>query len=521
MTASATLPAGKILLLGTGLSASVLVGLSAQFPAVNLADIQGGLAATADEASWITTVYSMTSFAGIITSVPLLRALGLGRYLLASALIFAATAAGCATSSELGTVIALRALQGLAAGGFGPAAFVAIFMVAGGPRLPFAMTLLSFALLLPATIGPIFAALLQDAFGWPGLFGAQAGIGIAIAIASAICVPRNPPDWSALRTDWVAIILLSIALAMVALALSQGTRRFWFESDMILRATAAAVGAAAGFLFLARFSPIPIMAPRLLLRRDFGVPIALNLVFRIGLVVTGYLIPQFLIVVQGYRPRELAATLLWILVPQLLALPLSWRLMHAMDVRSVAGLGLLLSAFATALAIGGTSEAAAPQFHLTLAILGVGQMLFLAPSIVIGTETLQSPDLPTASLVFNIITLGGTLAGVGLLSQFVTQREKFHSNILTEAVSLYDSFDAGRIAGLAAAFEARLTDDALAMRQAVSVTSAVTRRQAWVLSFNDAFLLVTLLFAISALGVLLLGRCGPLGRRHADMGKQS
>ncbi|WP_224680023.1 hypothetical protein [Mesorhizobium sp. BR1-1-9] len=47
-------------------------------------------------------------------------------------------------------MIVLRTIQGFVAGGFGPAAFVAVFMVMGGPRLPLGVTLLAFVLLFPA-----------------------------------------------------------------------------------------------------------------------------------------------------------------------------------------------------------------------------------------------------------------------------------------------------------------------------------------------------------------------------------
>ena len=97
-------------------------------------------------------------------------------------------------------------------------------------------------------------------------------------------------------------------------------------------------------MFLARFSPLPIIAPRLLLARTFGIPIGLNLAFRAALVVTAFLVPQFLAVVHGYRPLEVAKLMLWAAIPQLLVLPLAWRLMHLVDTRAVMALGLVLCA---------------------------------------------------------------------------------------------------------------------------------------------------------------------------------
>ncbi len=512
MTAPTPLTAGQVLFLATCMAGSFGVNLSAQFPSVNIADVQGGIFSTPDEASWVLTVYTMASLVGIVTSGLFIRALSIGRYLVVSAMVFAITALACAGAPDLGVMIALRTIQGFAAGGFGPAAFVAVFMVAGGPRLPFAVTLLAFVLLFPGTIGPVISGFVEDTFGWQALFMIQAGIGATLALAARAWVPHKGPDWSALRTDWVAVVLLSLGLASLMLILSQGTRRFWFESEMIVWCTAACIGAWAGFAFLARFSPVPIIAPRLLFTRKFGLPNGLNLVFRVGLVVTAYLVPQFLAVVQGYRPLEIAKLTLWAAIPQLLALPLVWRLMHLLDGRVVMALGLLLCAMATALVGDATALFAADQFRLTLVVFAVGQLLFLAPAVVTGATSLKPADLQTASVAFNMTTLGGTTLGVGLVSNLVTEREKFHSNVITENVSLYDALDADRLTALAGSLASRLVDDGDATARAIALLTATARREAWVLAFNDAFLVVAAVLLISAIGVVAIGRSPPLRR---------
>lgn len=513
MTTPNALTPSKIRFLATGLAGSLLISLSAQLPSANVADIQGGLFSTPDEASWILTVYTMASFAGIVTSGSLIRFLSIGRYLTVSATIFAIAALACATAPDLPVMIALRTIQGFVAGGFGPAAFVAVFMVTGGPRLPFGVTLLAFMLLFPGSIGPVVAGFAEDSLGWQMLFLIQAGFGATLALAAWAWVPRqDDPDWSALKTDWTAVILLSLALATLMLVLSQGTRRFWFESEMIVWGTAASLAAWAGFLFLVRFSPVPIISPRLLATRKFGIPIALNLVFRVGLVVTAYLVPQFLAVVQGYRPLQLAELLLWAAIPQLLALPLVWWLMHRLDLRVVMAIGLALCAVGTALVVGGTALFAAEQFRPTLVVFAIGQLLFLAPALVVGATALRPADLPTASLAFNIATLGGTTLGVGLVSHFVAEREKFHSNVITENVSLYDALDADRLTTLVEAFANRLVDDNGTTARAVALLASIARREAWVLAFNDGFLLVVGVLVIGAIGIVAIGRSPPLQR---------
>jgi DHA2 family multidrug resistance protein len=518
---AAPLTSARLLFLATGLAGSFLIGMSAQFASTLVADVQGGLAATPDEASWILTVYTMASFVGVIVSGVLIRTLGIGRYVSANAVVFAATALGSAAAPALDFMVALRALQGFAAGGFGPAAFVAVFMITSGPRLPFGLTLLSFVLVLPATLGPVIAGYIGEALGWQTLFLLQAVIGALLAFAARAWLPHNRPDWSALRTDWTAIALLSIGVAALMLVLSQGTRRFWFESDVIVWASAASMGGWAGFLFLARFSPLPILAPLLLVERRFGVSIALNLMFRMGLVVTDYLVPQFLAVVHGYRPLQTADLMLSAVVAQVFALPLAWWLLHRLDQRAMMVLGLAACAVGTALMIDGTTLTAAEQFRAPLSLFGVGQVLFLAPALIVGAGALKPPEFATASLVFNLSTLGGTTLGVGLVSHLVTEREKFHSNLITETVSLYHSLDEDRVAMVAGALADRLLNDTAAASHALALVAAAARREAWILSFNDAFLVVAVVLAASTLGVLALGRAAPLSRRPAPEGTTS
>lgn len=511
-SSSTPLTLQKLMFLIVGLSGSFLVTLTAQFATTNIADLQGTIASTPDEASWIATAYTMASFAGIVCSGPLSRTFGLGPYVFGNAIVFCVTAILCAASPPLDSFIVLRTVQGLAAGCFGPVAFISVFTIMGGQRLPLGLVLLAFVLVFPTTIGPIISGYLEDDFGWQPLFAVQAVVGVLLAAGALFFLPWLPPKWASLKTDWVAVALLIASLALIVLVLNQGTRRFWFDNEMIVWCTIGCIASFAGFVYLCAFSPMPIISPGLFITRNFGVPIVLNLVFRGGFAVSTYLIPQFLAIVQGYRPLEIAHLLLWGAFAQALTLPVAWWLLHKIDARGVMALGLILCGIGTALVINSTILFAADQFKVTIVVFSVGQLLFLAPDVLIGAVNVKPADTPTASLAFNMGTLGGVTLGVGLVSNFVTEREKFHSNVLTENISLYDFLDSTRIAALATKFGDRFTDDAVANAKAVSVVAAGAQRQAWVLSFNDGFLLVAGILVASAIGTLIIGSSPALKR---------
>jgi DHA2 family multidrug resistance protein len=177
----------------TALAGSFLSNLTGQFVGTNLADIQGGIGSSADEASWISTVFQVASAVGIIVSPPLTRALGLRRYLTWSTVVFAACAWICAIAGTLPTLLFARAVQGFAAGGFGPIAFTAIFMMLKGPRLAFGLSLLAFVLISAVNVGPVISAPIEAAFGWRGLFVAQFIASMVLLMASFRGMPPSAP----------------------------------------------------------------------------------------------------------------------------------------------------------------------------------------------------------------------------------------------------------------------------------------------------------------------------------------
>lgn len=511
-TSATAVPADKLLFLVLALSGSFMVTLTAQFVSTNIADLQGAIGATPDEASWLSTAYTMANFAGIVCAAPLVRTFGIGPYAFVNAVVLCVTATLCAGSPPLEIFIGLRAVQGMAAGCFGPVAFMSVFIVLGGPRLPKGLFCLAFVLLFPTTLGPVVSGYLEEYVGWQALFVVQATIGGLLAIGSLLFYPWPTAKLEALRFDWLAVLLLSSGLALMVLVANQGTRRFWYENDMIGWATVGSLASFAGFAFLCAFSPKPIISPSLFLDRNFGPPVALNLIFRAGFAVTTYLIPQFLGIVQGYRPLEIANLLMWGALAQLLAMPLVWWLLQVVETRVVMALGLLLCCVATGMLLDSTTLTASDQLLLPVVVFGIGQIMFLAPDVIIGAMAITPADAPTASFGFNMGTLGGTTIGVGLVSDLVTEREKFHSSLLTETISLFDYLDDSRISGLAAGLTSKLPNEHAANVQAVVVVANAARRQAWVLAFNDGFLVVAGVLIVSALGVLLIGHHPPLAK---------
>lgn len=399
------------------LAGSFVANLGAQFAGAHVSDIQAGLGASANDASWITTLYTVATFFAFALSPLLARTFGIRRLFLASATVFAIAAGISAIAPGLSLLLAARIVHGFAAGMFGPIAFVAIFRVWSGPRLPFGFALLAIVLLVSFNSGPVLAGPIEAAFGWRALFFAQLVLAAPMILAGLRWLPSGPLNSSGHRGEWLALALLAIATGSLVVLIGQGTRRGWFDSGLMVSMALLSIAAWTGFFVVHRRSPVRVLDGRKLLDRRFGIPIALNFVFRASFAATVYLLPLLL----ALSRTDGHSVAWWLLLPQIAAFPLVWRWLQRVDHRVSIALGLL--SMAVGIGFAGFATTLLPS----LMLIGVGQVLFLVPALMTGAGSLKPEHGPTATILFNMTTVGGTTLGVGLLSTFVNARSAIHA----------------------------------------------------------------------------------------------
>jgi DHA2 family multidrug resistance protein len=214
------------------------------------------------------------------------------------------------------------------------------------------------------------------------------------------------------RGEWFTLSVLAIATGSLVVLVGQGARRGWFDSGLMVSMALLSLAAWIGFVIAHRLSPVRVLDGRKLLDRRFGIPIALNFVFRASFAATVYLLPLLL----ASSRADGRSALWWLLLPQISAFPLVWAWLRRIDHRVPMAIGLIsISAglgvvgFATILVSG-------------LVLIGIGQVLFLVPALMTGASSLKPEHGPTATIVFNMTTVGGTTLAVGLLSTWVSAR---------------------------------------------------------------------------------------------------
>ena len=150
-----------VALCGAMLGAFMAV-LDIQITNASLNDILGSLGATMDEGSWVTTSYLVAEIIVIPISGWLSEVFSPRRYLLVNAFLFLLFSLGCACAWNIESMIALRALQGLAGGILIPMAFTLTLQLLPASKRALGFAIFGMTATFAPAVGPTIGGWLTD-----------------------------------------------------------------------------------------------------------------------------------------------------------------------------------------------------------------------------------------------------------------------------------------------------------------------------------------------------------------------
>jgi DHA2 family multidrug resistance protein len=177
--------------------------LDIQVVSASLNEIQAGLAASADEISWVQTSYLIAEVIAIPLSGFLSRALGTRAMFAGSAAGFTAASLMCGFASSMNEMIFWRALQGFIGGGMIPTVFASAYVIFPRSRMAIVTPMIGLVATLAPTIGPTVGGYLTDALSWHWLFFINIIPGITVAAITFALIDFDRPDYSLFtHFDW-------------------------------------------------------------------------------------------------------------------------------------------------------------------------------------------------------------------------------------------------------------------------------------------------------------------------------
>jgi MFS transporter, DHA2 family, multidrug resistance protein len=490
-----------VLAMGTGLFMAIM---DVQIVTSSLTQIQGGLSASADEIAWVQTSYLIADVVMVPLSGMMSRLLSTRVLFVTAALGFTGASVLCATASSLSQMIAYRAMQGFCGGAMTPTVWPVVYSKFRGRQLATVIAIISVILSMSSTLGPTIGGYLTDTFSWHWLFLVNIVPGIAVAVAVWLTIDIDKPELSLLRHfDLCGLVLMALFLGCLQYALQEGPRWDWLADETICAAVAVSAIASAFFFWRVLTYHQPIVDVRAFLNRNFALGTFFTFTIGIGMYGTTYLVPLFLAQVRGYSALQIGLTVIVVGLVTMVMSPASAYMARKLDLRVMLSIGLGLFAFSMYLTATLTNQTSFWELFVPQAVRGLGLICCYLPANLIALGSLSTDKMRNAAGLYNLTRdLGGAI-GLAAIGTIMNNRLHFHWNRLIEdinparpAVQHFLEMQSGRL-------ETLVPGDA--GRAAVRLLANLVQREALVLTYNDALMLIGGLF-VAALFMMPLVR---------------
>jgi DHA2 family multidrug resistance protein len=404
-----------------------------------LVDMEGNVAASQDDISWVVTVYGAGFIAGMASSAGLARYLGARNHFVLMLMLFGAGTLGCFASHELWQLLTARAIQGLAGGTFVVRGQVLIYTMFQSSERSAHSLLFGVMIHLFRALTPLSMAAITDASRWNYAFLLAIPFVVLAAAMIWMFMPRHE-GVSAHQPSAPSLLFLLTGLASLQVGLSRGERNLWFESHfIILLFVAAALCLVLWVWWDSRpYNPNPIPHLRLLvslptLTASFSECLLVGAALSTGL----YVLPQYLRGVQTYSATQTGWFFVVDALATLVALVASSKyLMARIGPRGVVAIGFLSFSLAT-LGFVYALTLTTPGWMLALLLILYGLALgWLISGLTnlamsgIGLEYVSETDT-----AFRLVRQIGANFGVTAAAVLLDRRETLHSSRLLDVAN--------------------------------------------------------------------------------------
>ncbi|HEX4222337.1 MAG TPA: DHA2 family efflux MFS transporter permease subunit [Pseudonocardiaceae bacterium] len=194
-------------------------GLDASLTNIGLSTIGTDLRAGLAQVQWVANGYLVAMAVSLPLCGWLTRRIGAGRLWLYALACFTVASGLCATATGLMWLVALRIVQGLAAGLLVPAGQTVLGQAVGKDRLGRMMSTLGIVVSLAPALGPVVGGVLLHSLAWPWLFLINLPIGVVGLLLGLRVIPRGQPGAST-RLDWLGFAWIGLGLPLVLYGLT-------------------------------------------------------------------------------------------------------------------------------------------------------------------------------------------------------------------------------------------------------------------------------------------------------------
>ncbi len=414
----------KWLLLATVMSGSMASFVASTIVTVAVPDISLYFGIGQDRAQWVAAAFMVASLPAHLLTPWLLARFGLRHTFSTAILVLMAAGIGAVFSGSFALLIAMRVVEGAAAGILQPLPNIVIARVFGPQEQGRAMGMYGFGAVLAPTSAPTIGGYMVEAFGWRSIFLASTPFVLAAWFLARRFLPASsgfmqdkPLDW--LGLTWVALAIVCLLNGLASFAHGGDALYGWLL-------VAAALAGMAGFARYQLQRSAPLLQMRLFAHPQFLFGAMVSFMFGFSIFGVTYLLPIFLQLSLHYTPTSAGLVILPSGLALAICMPIGGRMADAWPSRQLVMGGSLLFAASTLL----TAALDQDSSYWTIvawAIIGRVGFATLHPALLLGS-TRGLPQADTAQALTPSIFLRhlGGAVGVSTAGIFLDWRLQAH-----------------------------------------------------------------------------------------------
>jgi EmrB/QacA subfamily drug resistance transporter len=390
--------------------------------------IAGDLGSLSD-VSWVVSAYVVAAAA----LTPVWGKLGdrHGRKLLleVALVLFVASSALCAAAQDINQLIALRIVQGAAAGGLMALAMAAVGDLVAPRERGRYQGYIAATFAAATIVGPLLGGLIVDHASWRWVFIVNLPLGAAALAGLAARLPAPETERPDRPLDVAGALLLTAATSALMLTCIWGGERYAWGSGQIVGLVAATVLLSAALLVRERGAADPVVPVQLLRTRVVAVASSALFLATAALFAITVFVPLFLQTTTGASPTEAGL----LLVPAMLGITVSSTVSGRLIARTgrykifpLAGLALMTGALALLAAVVGDPSQVTTGIGLAVFGLGFGmvtQILVLAVQ-----NSVERRELGVATAATGFFRALGGAVGAAVLGAVFAARAGLHAS---------------------------------------------------------------------------------------------
>jgi DHA2 family multidrug resistance protein len=473
---------------------------------VSLPHIAGSLSATVDESTWTLTSYLVANAIILPITGWLATYFGRKRLLMTSIAGFTTASFLCGLAPSLPFLIIFRVIQGASGGALQPISQAVLLEAFPPQERGKAMGFWGLGIVVAPMLGPVLGGWLTDSYSWRWVFYINIPVGIMAIVMTQLFVEDPPYIRRIGGVDSWGIGMLAVGVGALQIVLDKGQEKDWFASDWVTALTILSIAFLTAFILYEMRARNPVVDLRVFRQSTYATGVFLMTMLGFVLYGSLVLLPILLQTLLGYPALQAGIAMAPRGFGSFLAMPVVGALMSRLDPRKLLGTGMVLASLtlfwlARLNLNAGYWDIFWPQF-----IQGIALGLLFVPLTTITMDPIPKERMGNATSLFNLVrNIGGSM-GIASVTTMVARLQQVHFNELGAHVNPYSHASQSVLAQARSLLEGAGLDPYSAEQGAPAVVAGMVRRQASMISFNQTFWILGILFLLVLPFVLLMKR---------------